>query len=142
MPAWSGARPNKLLGLVAQKGGLSQIAWRAPCPSDTLACPAKIVAKKGGLSRYLGGLVPIQCLGPPNQVVVKERWVEQDSLEDSCPSYAQAHPTKMEAQKGWAEPGSLEDSCPSDVLAHPTKIEMQKGGMSQVVWRTRALPMP
>jgi hypothetical protein len=50
VPAWSGARPDKLSGLVAQKGGLKRVAWRAPCPSDTLAYLAKFVAQKGGLS--------------------------------------------------------------------------------------------
>jgi hypothetical protein len=68
MPAWSGARPDKLSGLPTQKGGLSWVAWRAPCPSDTMACPSK--------------------------VVVQKRWAEPGTLEDSCPSYAQARPTK------------------------------------------------
>jgi hypothetical protein len=59
--------------------------------------------------------VPFLCLGPPYQ--------------DG-------------GAKGWAEPGSLEDSCPSYAQARLTKMEVQKGGLSRVVWRTRALPMP
>jgi hypothetical protein len=72
--------------------------------------------------------VPIQCPGPSNQVIVEERWTEPGNLEDSCPSYAQAGPTKMEAQKGWAEPGSLEESCPSDVLATLQRLKRKKEG--------------
>jgi hypothetical protein len=65
--------------------------------------------------------VPFRYPGPPNQVVGEQRWAEPGSLEDSCPSYAQYRPTKMEVQKGWAELGSLEDSCPSNTQSRPTK---------------------
>jgi hypothetical protein len=75
--------------------------------------------------------VPFLCPGPPDQDGGAKGWAEPGSLEYSCPSYALAHPTKMEVQKGWADPGSLEDSCPSDALTRPTKMEAQKrGGLS------------
>jgi hypothetical protein len=81
--------------------------------------------------------VPFLCPGLPNQIVGEERWAEPGSLEDSCPSYAQASHTNMEAQKGWAELGSLDDSCPSNALARPTKIEVPSGvgGRLVKVWR-------
>jgi hypothetical protein len=44
--------------------------------------------------------VPFQFLGPPDQVGGAERWAEQGSLEDSCPSNALVRPKKMEALSG------------------------------------------
>jgi hypothetical protein len=44
--------------------------------------------------------MPFLCPGPPNQVAGAERLAEPGSLEDLCPSYAQARPTKMEAPSG------------------------------------------
>jgi hypothetical protein len=39
--------------------------------------------------------MPFLCPGPPNQVAGAERLAEPGSLEDLCPSYAQARPTKL-----------------------------------------------
>jgi hypothetical protein len=44
--------------------------------------------------------LPFQCPDPPDLVENTERWAEPGSLEDSCPSNARAHPTKMEAPSG------------------------------------------
>jgi hypothetical protein len=41
--------------------------------------------------------MPFLCPGPPDQDGGIKRWAEPGSLEDSCPSNAQARPTKMEA---------------------------------------------
>jgi hypothetical protein len=67
LPSWNGSRLDRLLGLMAQKGGLSRVAWRTPCPSDTPSYPTKL-----------------------NNI---ERWAQPGSLEDSCPSNARARPT-------------------------------------------------
>jgi hypothetical protein len=90
-------------------------------PIQCLGPPNQVVVKKGGLSRVALRTHAIRYPGPPDQVVGEERWAEPGSLEDSCPSYAQVCPTKMEVQKCWAKPGSLEDSYPSDTQARPTK---------------------
>jgi hypothetical protein len=68
--------------------------------------------------------MPFLCPGPPDQDGGIKRWAEPGSLEDSCPSNAQARLTKMEVQKRWVEPGSLEDSCPSDALTRRTKMAL------------------
>jgi hypothetical protein len=39
--------------------------------------------------------VPFLCPGLPDQDGGAKRWAELGSLEDSCPSNALAHPTKM-----------------------------------------------
>jgi hypothetical protein len=41
--------------------------------------------------------MPFLYPGPPYHIVGEERWAEPGSLENSCPSYALARPTKMEA---------------------------------------------
>jgi hypothetical protein len=40
-------------------------------------------------------------------------------------------PDQVENTERWAKPGSLEDSCPSYAGACPTKMEVQKGGLCQ-----------
>jgi hypothetical protein len=44
--------------------------------------------------------VPFKCPGLPDEDGGVKRWAEPGSLEDSCPSNALAHPTKMEAPSG------------------------------------------
>jgi hypothetical protein len=39
--------------------------------------------------------VPFLCPGPPYQDGGVKGWAELGSFEDSCPSYAQARPTKI-----------------------------------------------
>jgi hypothetical protein len=84
--------PNQVVGIErwAERGGLED-----SCPSNALARPIKIEVKKGGLSRVAWRTRAPLMSGPPNQVVGVERWAEPSSLEDSCPSYAQARPTML-----------------------------------------------
>jgi hypothetical protein len=96
--------PFQCLGLPNQVGGIERWAelysLEDSCPSNTQARPTKLEAQEGGLSRVDWRTRALQCSGPPDQFVGAERWAEPSSLEDSCPSNARAHPTKMEAPSG------------------------------------------